>query len=104
MATEEPIRTAFSQFGTVKEIRLFASQNFGFVVFADKTQATQAIMEMHGKELDLGIVGGRCKLRVKWGKPIQHGNANGGIKINGDGVMDTPNLVIKKVSKKCLFI
>jgi RNA recognition motif-containing protein len=77
MATEEPIQAIFAKFGTIKEIRMFSAQNFGFIVFGDKTQATQAIIEMHGKELDLGIVAGKCKLRVKWGKPIQHGSTNG---------------------------
>uniref|UniRef100_A0A915LXG6 RRM domain-containing protein n=1 Tax=Meloidogyne javanica TaxID=6303 RepID=A0A915LXG6_MELJA len=77
-ATEEPIKLAFSEFGIIKEIRLFASQNFGFVVFSDKTSATKAILEMHGKELNLGIVGGKCRLRVKWGKPVQQQQNNSG--------------------------
>ncbi|CAK5082517.1 unnamed protein product [Meloidogyne enterolobii] len=77
-ATEEPIKLAFSEFGIIKEIRLFAAQNFGFVVFSDKTSATKAILEMHGKELNLGIVGGKCRLRVKWGKPVQQQQNNNG--------------------------
>uniref|UniRef100_A0A914M9E9 RRM domain-containing protein n=1 Tax=Meloidogyne incognita TaxID=6306 RepID=A0A914M9E9_MELIC len=92
-ATEEPIKLAFSEFGIIKEIRLFASQNFGFVVFSDKTSATKAILEMHGKELNLGIVGGKCRLRVKWGKPVQqqqqNNNGKGGDKgwiLNNDSV------------------
>jgi RNA recognition motif-containing protein len=96
MATDEPIRTAFAQFGAIKEIRLFAAQNFGFVVFGDKTQATRAIMEMHGKELDLGIVGGICKLRVKWGKPIQNGGGSEQQRADGGGIQTaatTINLV-----------
>uniref|UniRef100_A0A914I0P7 RRM domain-containing protein n=1 Tax=Globodera rostochiensis TaxID=31243 RepID=A0A914I0P7_GLORO len=88
--TEEPIRSLFSQFGAIKEIRLFASQNFGFVVFADKSSAAQSILEMHGRELDLGVVAGKCTARVKWGRQPQqpqngamanerHGtNSNGG--------------------------
>ena len=69
---------AFGQFCTVKEVRLFAAQNFGFVVLGDKAQATQAILGMHGRELDLGVVGGKCKVRVKWGKPIQQGSGAAG--------------------------
>ncbi|CAK5057495.1 unnamed protein product [Meloidogyne enterolobii] len=83
-ATEEPIKLAFSEFGIIKEIRLFASQNFGFVVFSDKTSATKAILEMHGKELNLGIVGGKCRLRVKWGKPVQQQNNNNNSGKGGD--------------------
>ncbi|KAL3077944.1 hypothetical protein niasHS_013473 [Heterodera schachtii] len=75
--TEEPIRSVFSQFGTIKEIRLFASQNFGFVVFADKSSAARAIFEMNGRELDLGVVAGKCTVRVKWGRQPQQQNGSG---------------------------
>uniref|UniRef100_A0A183CQ63 RRM domain-containing protein n=1 Tax=Globodera pallida TaxID=36090 RepID=A0A183CQ63_GLOPA len=77
----EPIRSLFSQFGAIKEVRLFASQNFGFVVFADKSSAAQSILEMHGRELDLGVVAGKCTARVKWGRQPQQ-QQNGAMVVN----------------------
>ncbi|KAH7724544.1 Protein TIAR-1 f [Aphelenchoides avenae] len=49
--TEEAIRSAFTKFGTIKEIRLFGQQNYGFVIFDSKESATKAILAMSGQEL-----------------------------------------------------
>lgn len=48
---EEAIRSAFTKFGTIKEIRLFGQQNYGFVIFDSKESATKAILAMSGQEL-----------------------------------------------------
>jgi len=56
--TEDGLRTAFSQAGTVEEVRIIThrdtgrSKGFGFVVMATAEEAQKAIELMNGKELD----------------------------------------------------
>jgi RNA recognition motif-containing protein len=66
--TEENVRKSFSRFGEIKEIRMFAPQNYGFVTFETKDGATKAILEMSFEELDGQM------LRCSWGRPAEPNN------------------------------
>jgi RNA recognition motif-containing protein len=66
--TEENVRKAFSKYGEIKEIRMFAPQNYGFVTFETKEGATNAILEMSFEELDGQM------LRCSWGRPAEPNN------------------------------
>lgn len=67
---EEDLKTAFAQFGEVKEAAIIInkfngrSKGFGFVTFASEADAQKAVAEMNGKEL-----GGR-QLTVSEAKPF----------------------------------
>ena len=63
--SEESVRKSFSKFGEIKEIRLFAPQNYGFVTYETKDGATKAILEMSFEELDGQM------LRCSWGRPAE---------------------------------
>lgn len=55
---DEMLQSAFAGFGEVTEAKVIVdrdtgrSRGFGFVTFAEANAATQAIEQMHGKELD----------------------------------------------------
>lgn len=56
--TEEGLRQAFEEFGTVADARVITdrdtgrSRGFGFVTFEDEEAADAAIQQMDGQELD----------------------------------------------------
>jgi cold-inducible RNA-binding protein len=56
--TDESLRSAFERFGDVTDAKVITdretgrSRGFGFVTFADGEQATQAIQQMDGADLD----------------------------------------------------
>uniref|UniRef100_A0A914DQA8 RRM domain-containing protein n=1 Tax=Acrobeloides nanus TaxID=290746 RepID=A0A914DQA8_9BILA len=60
--TEESIREAFEKHGKIKEIRLFGSQSYAFVIYETKEEAAKAILEMNGAELE-----GQT-LKCSWGR------------------------------------
>jgi hypothetical protein len=49
--TEADIRDNFEKYGTIKQIRLFSSKNYGFVVYESKENAAKAILEMSGQKI-----------------------------------------------------
>lgn len=59
---EESIREAFEKHGKIKEIRLFGSQSYAFVIYETKEEAAKAILEMNGAELE-----GQT-LKCSWGR------------------------------------
>lgn len=61
-ATEEQIRTAFSKFGPITEVRLFKSQGYCFVRFDSKDSAAHAIVNLNGQEVAGATV------RCSWGR------------------------------------
>ncbi|PAV90051.1 hypothetical protein WR25_14874 isoform B [Diploscapter pachys] len=65
ITTENDLREPFSAFGEVTEVRLFKSQGYGFVRFEKKECATNAIMEMNGKEICGNTI------RASWGRVQQ---------------------------------
>uniref|UniRef100_A0A7E4ZXV8 Nucleolysin TIA-1/TIAR n=1 Tax=Panagrellus redivivus TaxID=6233 RepID=A0A7E4ZXV8_PANRE len=66
--TEDAVREAFQKFGAIKEIRMFAQQNYGFVTYEAKESAAKAILEMSFEELDGQM------LRCSWGRPTEPNN------------------------------
>lgn len=68
-ATEESLKEAFSQFGTVESVTIITdrdtgqSKGFGFIELATKQEAAGAITKMNGSEMD-----GRS-LKVSEAKP-----------------------------------
>uniref|UniRef100_A0AC34QTU2 RRM domain-containing protein n=1 Tax=Panagrolaimus sp. JU765 TaxID=591449 RepID=A0AC34QTU2_9BILA len=68
--TDDKVREAFSKFGPIKEIRMFSSQNYGFVTYETKEAATKAILEMSFEEMDGQM------LRCSWGRPAEPNNNN----------------------------
>ncbi|KAI1705946.1 RNA recognition motif domain-containing protein [Ditylenchus destructor] len=67
LVTEETIRDAFGKFGDIREVKLFASQNYGFVVFEKKESAARAIHEMNGHILE-----GGQSVKCSWGRGGTH--------------------------------
>jgi len=59
-ASEEEVRTMFSDFGTVLSIKLFASQGYGFVSYDNPQSASNAIHALNG----LAIGNGQKRLEV----------------------------------------
>jgi RNA recognition motif-containing protein len=57
-ATEDSLKEAFSQFGTVESVTIITdrdtgqSKGFGFLELATKQEAASAITKMHGSEMD----------------------------------------------------
>lgn len=49
--TETDVRENFSKYGSIKQIRLFSSKNYGFVVYETKENAARAIFEMSGHQI-----------------------------------------------------
>lgn len=76
-ATEESLKGAFSEFGTVESVTIITdrvtgqSRGFGFVELATKQEADSAIAKMNGFEMD-----GRT-LKVSEAKPQPSGDAAG---------------------------
>ena len=83
-ATEESLKSAFSQFGTVESATVITdrdtgrSKGFGFIELASRQEAADAIARMNGSELD-----GRT-LKVSEAKP-QAPRADGGSRGYGGG-------------------
>ncbi len=76
-ATEESLKGAFSEFGTVESVTIITdrvtgqSRGFGFVELATKQEADSAIAKMNGAEMD-----GRT-LKVSEAKPQPSGDYAG---------------------------
>jgi len=57
-ATEDSLKEAFSRFGTVESVNIITdrttgqSKGFGFIEFASKQEATDAIAKMNTAEMD----------------------------------------------------
>lgn len=49
-ATEDELRTLFSEYGTVEEVTIIEGKGFGFVKFAETEEAEKAKEELSGKE------------------------------------------------------
>lgn len=49
--SEADIRDLFKKYGQIKQIRLFSSKNYGFVVYDTKENAAKAILEMSGQKI-----------------------------------------------------
>lgn len=77
-ATEESLRSEFSQFGTVTSAKIVVdkftnqSRGFGFVEMANREEGEKAIAGLNGKE-----VGGRA-LRINESQPKTGGGGGGG--------------------------
>ncbi|GMT35262.1 hypothetical protein PFISCL1PPCAC_26559 [Pristionchus fissidentatus] len=68
--TENELREAFKEFGSITEVRIFKSQGYAFVRYEKKEDATKAIMEMNGKVVAASAI------RCSWGRTQQsQGNA-----------------------------
>ncbi|EYC37096.1 hypothetical protein Y032_0827g2553 [Ancylostoma ceylanicum] len=63
--TENDLREPFSVHGEITEVRLFKAQGYAFVRYERKECATNAIMDMNGKE-----IGGNT-IRCSWGRMQQ---------------------------------
>ncbi|KAK6765751.1 hypothetical protein RB195_025580 [Necator americanus] len=63
--TENELREPFSVHGEITEVRLFKAQGYAFVRYERKECATNAIMDMNGKE-----IGGNT-IRCSWGRMQQ---------------------------------
>lgn len=76
-ATEDSLKEAFSQFGTVESVKIITdnvtcqSKGFGFLELATAQEAVSAIAKMHGSVMD-----GR-ELKVSEAKPIVPRNGSG---------------------------
>lgn len=62
---ENDLREPFSVHGEITEVRLFKAQGYAFVRYERKECATNAIMDMNGKE-----IGGNT-IRCSWGRMQQ---------------------------------
>jgi cold-inducible RNA-binding protein len=77
--TEEGLRKAFEPFGVVTEVKVITdrdtgrSRGFGFVTFADATNAMAAISKMDGTELD----GKTIKVNEAQDKPNRYSGGSG---------------------------
>jgi len=60
--TEELMQTTFSQFGPIQEIRVFKDKGYAFIRFSNKDTATQAIVQVHGTEIN------GHQVKCSWGK------------------------------------
>jgi cold-inducible RNA-binding protein len=84
-ATEESLKSAFSQFGTVESATVITdrdtgqSKGFGFVELGTKQEAANAIAKMNGSELD-----GRT-IKVSEAKPQAPREGGGGARGFGGG-------------------
>ena len=63
---EKDLREPFSLIGEITEVRLFKAQGYAFVRYEKKECATNAIMEMNGKEICGNSV------RCSWGRVQQN--------------------------------
>lgn len=81
---DQGLRTAFEPYGTVTDAKVISdrdtgrSRGFGFVTFADSSQASAAIGKMNGRELD-----GRT-LNVNLAEDRQGGGGGGGRRDGGN--------------------
>jgi cold-inducible RNA-binding protein len=85
-ATEEAIRSLFSQYGTVDRVSLVTdretgqARGFGFVEMSDSGEADRAISNLNGRELD-----GRA-MNVNEARPKEErGGGGGGYRGGGGG-------------------
>lgn len=60
--TEELMQKTFSPYGPIQEIRVFKDKGYAFVRFSTKEAATQAIVSIHGTEVNAHTV------KCSWGK------------------------------------
>ena len=60
--TEEIMTKTFNPYGVIQEIRVFKDKGYAFVRFATKEAATQAIVSVHGTEINGHVV------KCSWGK------------------------------------
>ena len=84
-ATEASVTALFSEFGTVRSIRLTADvftgkcRGFGFIEMSSKEEGQNAIATLNGKEID-----GRA-LTVNEAKPREERGGGGGNRGGGGG-------------------
>ncbi|KAI3381156.1 hypothetical protein SNEBB_009533 [Seison nebaliae] len=62
LCDEEKLKTHFSAFGEIKEVRVFKDKGFAFIRYSSKGNACQAIVSMHGVELQ------NSAIKCSWGK------------------------------------
>jgi RNA recognition motif-containing protein len=60
--SEADIRESFKKFGEIKQVRLFSSKNYGFVVFDTKENAARSILEMSGQKIKGHVI------NCSWGR------------------------------------
>jgi len=70
--TQEQVSELFSSYGEVKEVRLIAGRDFGFVEMANQSEAESAQQALNGSEFD-----GRT-LRVDEARPRRTDQQMGG--------------------------
>ena len=84
---DESLRQAFEKFGHVSEAKVITdretgrSRGFGFVTFDSDSDATAALSEMDGKELD----GRAIKVNEAQERPARGGGGGGGRSSGGGG-------------------
>jgi RNA recognition motif-containing protein len=84
---DEGLRQAFSRFGQISEAKVITdretgrSRGFGFITFASDSDATSAMSEMDGKELD----GRTIKVNEAQERPPRSGGGGGGYGGGGGG-------------------
>eukprot|EP01117_Protostelium_nocturnum_P012609 TRINITY_DN463_c0_g1_i1.p1 TRINITY_DN463_c0_g1~~TRINITY_DN463_c0_g1_i1.p1 ORF type:complete len:278 (-),score=127.40 TRINITY_DN463_c0_g1_i1:194-1027(-) len=61
---QETLRSSFSPFGEITQIKVFPQKSFAFVDFATHEQAENTI-----NQLPNGAVIGLCTVKISWGKP-----------------------------------
>ena len=85
LVTEESLRSLFSQFGEVSSVKLIkdkftgAPKGFAFVEMNNANEATQAIAETNGQELE------GQRLRVNEARPREEGSFSRGPRDNNGG-------------------
>lgn len=76
--TEDSLKELFDAYGTVESVKIISdnyngrSKGFGFVVMTNNDEATKAISELDGNEID-----GRS-INVNVAKPREERSSNGG--------------------------
>ena len=76
-ATEESLRSLFSQFGDVSSVKLIkdkftgSPKGFGFIEMNNSNEATAAIAELNGQEFE------GQRLRVNEARPREEGGSRG---------------------------
>jgi nucleolysin TIA-1/TIAR len=60
--TEQLMRESFCEFGTIRDVKAFKEKGFAFIRFDTKDEATTAIVEMNGKQIN------GYPVKCSWGK------------------------------------
>lgn len=69
--TEELLRKVFGLFGAIQEVRTFPEKAYAFVRFANHESATNAIVSVHGSQIEGHMV------KCSWGKESSESSSSG---------------------------